>query len=430
MGYVGGNPKSEIRNGWVGGSSIGWLGGDYNPPMPYRSRRVPADLSLNRLAAARERIGAIPYDLTISNPTSCGISYPSDLFAALSNPRGLAYEPDPRGPMAARNVVAAGYKRWGATPNPRRIVLTVSTSEAYGFLFRLFCSPGEAILVPSPSYPLFEHLARLDGVDALTYALDGDSSWRIDFSTLEYCSGKVRAVVVVHPNNPTGSFVHPDDRRRLVTLCRERDWALIADEVFLPYPLDGGPGEGSTFAAEENCLCCTLGGLSKSLGLPQLKLAWIVVNGPEEHAEPALEGLDYVADAYLGVSTPVALALPQLLADGAPIREAIGDRCRSNLESLRSLVSEHPAVSLGPVGGGWNAVLRVPSVVSEEELCLQLLERRGVAVHPGHFFGFPGKGWLVISLLPSADPFAEGVRLLLDGVAQTLTLPRSGSGGG
>ena len=284
--------------------------------------------------------------------------------------------------------------------------------------------------MPSPSYPLFEHLARLDGVDALTYALDGDSSWRIDFSTLEYCSGKVRAVVVVHPNNPTGSFVHPDDRRRLVTLCRERDWALIADEVFLPYPLDGGPGEGSTFAAEENCLCCTLGGLSKSLGLPQLKLAWIVVNGPEEHVEPALEGLDYVADAYLGVSTPVALALPQLLADGAPIREAIGDRCRSNLESLRSLVSEHPAVSLGPVGGGWNAVLRVPSVVSEEELCLQLLERRGVAVHPGHFFGFPGKGWLVISLLPSADPFAEGVRLLLDGVAQTLTLPRSGSGGG
>ena len=134
------NPKSEIQNGWVGGSSIGWLGGDYNPPMPYRCRRVPADLSLNRLAAARERIGAIPYDLTISNPTSCGISYPSDLFAALSNPRGLAYEPDPRGPMAARNVVAAGYKRWGATPNPRRIVLTASTSEAYGFLFRLFLS--------------------------------------------------------------------------------------------------------------------------------------------------------------------------------------------------------------------------------------------------------------------------------------------------
>jgi aspartate/methionine/tyrosine aminotransferase len=405
-------------------------GGSYNLAMVYRSRRVPADLSLNRLAAARERIGTIPYDLTISNPTASGISYPSALLAVLSDSRGLAYEPDPRGPMATRNAVAATYKQWGATPDPRRIVLTASTSEAYGFLFRLFCDPGEAILVPFPSYPLFEHLARLDGIDAPTYALDGDVGWRIDFPTLESCSAQVRAVVVVHPNNPTGSFVHPDDRLRLIALCRERDWALIADEVFLPYPLDGGPGEGSTFAAEDNCLCCTLGGLSKSLGLPQLKLAWIVVTGPEELVEPALEGLNYVSDAYLSVSTPVALALPELLAGGESICEALGDRCRSNLGSLRRLVSAHPAVSLGPVGGGWNAVLRVPAVLSEEELCLHLLERRGVAVHPGHFFGFRGTGRLVISLLPPAEQFAEGVHLLLDGVAQTLTLPHSGSGGG
>ena len=403
--------------------------GRYNSPMPYRSRRVPADLSLNRLAAARARIGAIPFDLTISNPTMCGISYPPDLLAGLADPRGLGYEPDPRGSMATRKAVAAEYERWGATPDPRHIVLTASTSEAYGFLFRLFCDPGEAVLVPSPSYPLFEHLARLDGIEASTYTLDGDASWRIDFPTLESCPELVRAVVVVHPNNPTGSFVHPDDRRRLIALCRERDWALIADEVFLPYPLDGGPGEGSTFAAEEDCLCCTLGGLSKSLGLPQLKLAWIVVTGPDELVERTLDGLDYVADAYLPVSTPVALAAPKLLADGAPIRKAIANRCRSNLATLHSLVSEHPAVSLVPAGGGWSSVLRVPSVLGEEELCLQLLENRGVAVHPGHFFGFSGKGWLVISLLPPADRFAEGVRHLLDGIAETLRR-RSGSDGG
>jgi len=401
----------------------------YNLPMPHRSNRVPVDLSLNRLATARKRIGAIPFDLTISNPTACGIAYPAELLAGLADPRGLDYDPDPRGPMTARKAVAAEYEQCGVSPDPRHIMLTASTSEAYGFLFRLFCSPGEAVLVPSPSYPLFEHLASLDGIDAPTYDLDGDSGWHIDFSSLESCSADVRAVVVVHPNNPTGSFVPPDDRRQLVGLCRKRDWALIADEVFLPFPLDGGPGEGSSFATEEDRLCCTLGGLSKNLGLPQLKLAWIVMTGPEEIVEAALEGLDYVADAYLGVSTPVALALPQLLADGAPIREAIRKRCRSNLESLRSLVSEYPAVSLGPVGGGWNAVLRVPSVLSEEELCLQLLERRGVAVHPGHFFGFQSKGWLVISLLPPTDQFTEGVRLLLDGVGQTLTPPHSGSGG-
>jgi len=406
-----------------------WAGGRYNPPMVHRSKRVPADLSLNRLAEAREQIGTIPYDLTISNPTTCGINYPPDLLAGLADLRGLTYEPDPRGPAAARNAVAAEYERWGATPDPGQIVLTASTSEAYGFLFRLFCDPGDAVLVPSPSYPLFEHLARLEGIEAATYALDGDAGWRIDFSTLESCPAQVRAVVVVHPNNPTGSFVHPDDRERLVALCRDRNWALIADEVFLPYPLDGGPGEGTTFAAVEDCLCCTLGGLSKSLGLPQVKLAWVVVTGPGELVEHALAGLDYVADAYLSVSTPMALAAPQLLDGGRPIREAIADRCRSNLAGLRSLVSEHPAISLIPVGGGWSAVLQVPTVIAEDELCLRLLEQQRVGVHPGRFFGFPSESWLVISLLPPVEHFSEGARLLLDAVAEIL-MPHSGSGGG
>ena len=388
--------------------------------MPHRSRRVPADLSLNRLAEARAGIGEVGFDLTVSNPTACGISYPSDLLAGLADPRGLAYKPDPRGPRAARDAVAAGYEQWGATPEPRRIVLTASTSEAYGFLFRLFCDPGDAVLVPSPSYPLFDHLARLDGIEAPTYALDGNAGWRIDFSTLESCPAQVRAVVVVHPNNPTGSFVHPDDRERLVALCRERDWALIADEVFLPYPLDGGPGEGTTFATVENCLCCTLGGLSKSLGLPQLKLAWVVVTGPEELVEFALDGLDYVADAYLSVSTPAALALPSILTAATPVHDAIADRCRTNLEILRHLASDHGAMTLGPVGGGWSAVLRVPAVISEEELCLRLLEQRKTAVHPGRFFGFADDGRLVLSLLPQLDVFSEGVRRMLDEIENTI----------
>jgi aspartate/methionine/tyrosine aminotransferase len=395
--------------------------------MVHLSRRVPEDLSFNRLAEARTRIGEIPFDLTVSNPTACGLPYPPDLLSDLALPRGLVYEPDPRGPIAARNAVAAEFERWGATPNPQRVVLTSSTSEAYGFLFRLFCDPGDAVLVPSPSYPLFEHLAALDGIKAQPYALDADAGWRVNFPDLEDNPAQVRAVVVVHPNNPTGSFLHPDDRERLVALCRERDWALIADEVFLPYPLDGGPGEEKTFAAVEECLCCTLGGLSKSLGLPQLKLAWIMVTGPEELVAPTLDALDYVTDAYLSVSFPVALAAPQLLADGVPLREAIRNRCLSNLETLRKMVAEHPAVFLAPVGGGWSAVLRVPSVIEQEELCLRLLER-GVAINPGYLFGFPGDGWFSISLLPPVDQFADGIRLLLDFLAEGLML-HSGSDG-
>jgi aspartate/methionine/tyrosine aminotransferase len=389
--------------------------------MPHRSRRIPSDLSLNRLAEARNRIGDIPYDLRISNPTACGIPYPPDLLAGLSDTRGLGYEPDPRGPLMARNAVAAEYERWGATPNPEHIALTASTSEAYAFLFRLFCDPGDAVLVPSPSYPLFEHLARLDGIKAPTYTLDGDAGWRVDFPTLASCPARVRAVVVVHPNNPTGSYVHPDDRERLTALCAERDWALIADEVFLPYPLDGGPGEGQTFAAVEDCLCCSFGGLSKSLGLPQFKIAWIVVTGPEELVQPALDGLDFVADTYLSVSTPIAAALPTLFAAGAPVHDAIADRCRENLETLRRLVSDHGALTLAPVGGGWSAVLRVPSVIGEEDLCLRLLQERGVAVHPGHFFGFADDGRLVLSLLPQTEVFSDGVRGVLEEIEKTIT---------
>jgi aspartate/methionine/tyrosine aminotransferase len=393
--------------------------------MVYRSRRVPADLSHNRLAEARANLGEIPFDLTTSNPSACGLPYPADLLSSLADSRGLSYEPDPRGPLEARRVIAAQYEEWSTSFDPDRVVMTASTSEAYSYLFRLFCNPDDAILVPSPSYPLFAHLAALDGIEAAAYRLDHEVGWRIDFSSLEKAIDKVRAVVVVHPNNPTGSFVHPADRERLIATCRDRDWAIIADEVFLPYPLEGGPGQDTTFATVDGCLCCTLGGLSKSLGLPQLKLAWMLVTGPDERVEPVLDGLDYVADAYLSVSTPSALALASLFARGRSVSLAILERCRANLSTLRELVSGHPEVSVGPVAGGWSAVVRVPSVLDDEELCLKLLVDRGLAVHPGGPFGFPGQGWLSLSLLPPSDVFSMGSRLMLDTVAETIT-PRSG----
>ena len=388
--------------------------------MAFRSRRVPEDLSVNRLAAARTRLGEIPFDLTLSNPTNCGIPYPPDLLQGLADPRGLGYEPDPRGPLPARTAIAAGYRQWGVEVDQNRIILTASTSEAYSFLFRLLANRGDSILVPAPSYPLFEHLARLDGVETRTFDLNLDDGWRIDFSTMDLQGECVRAVIVVHPNNPTGSFVHPDDRERLAALCRNRGWALIADEVFLPYQLEGGPGNDTSFADIRDCLCFTLGGLSKSIGLPQLKLAWIVVSGPGGDVEGALEGLEFIADAYLPVSTPVALAAPQLLTEGAAVREAILARCRVNLETLHRLAADHPSVDVLPVGGGWSAVLRVPAVIGDEELCLRLLEDCGVAVHPGQLFGFRIAGWLVTSLLPPVGPFTEGARLMLDLVAETL----------
>jgi alanine-synthesizing transaminase len=407
------NPKSEIRK------SI-QLDTHYNPPMAFRSRRIPRDLSLNRLAAARARMGEIPFDLTLGNPTACGIPYPPDLLQGLADPRGLRYAPDPRGPLPARMAIAVGYRQWGVEVDPNRMILTASTSEAYSFLFRLLADPGDSILVPAPSYPLFDHLARIDGVETRSFDLNLDEGWRIDFSTLDRQEEGVRAVIVVHPNNPTGSFVHPEDRDRLVALCRDRGWALIADEVFLPYRLEGGPGNGASFADIRDCLCFTLGGLSKSVGLPQLKLAWIVASGPDGDVEAALEGLEFIADAYLPVSTPVALAAPQLLTEGEASREAILARCRVNLGTLHQLAADHPSVDVLPVGGGWSAVLRVPAVIGEEELCLRLLEDCGVAVHPGSLFAFRSAGWLVTSLLPPVRPFAEGARLMFDLVTETL----------
>jgi hypothetical protein len=381
--------------------------------------RTPADLRPNRLARAR---AARPprHDLTLSNPTRCGIRYPPDLLAPLADPRGLVYRPEPRGLPAARRAVARELARHGAAVDPARVVLTASTSEAYTFLIKLLCAPGETVLVPTPSYPLFEQLARVEAVTALPYRLDPDAGWRLDLHEFAEAPETVRAVVVVHPNNPTGSFVHPDDADALEALCARRGWALIADEVFLDYPLDGGPGAARTFAGRRHALTFTLGGLSKSVGLPQLKLAWIAASGPRRLVGPALERLDYVADTFLSVATPVQLALSQLLRRGGTVRRAILARCRGNLRTLRRLARRLPAVDVPPVGGGWSAVLRFPAVVGEEELALELLRRDRVTVHPGYFFDFPRDGVLILSLLPEPASFQAGVDRLVARLARRL----------
>lgn len=385
------------------------------------SLRVPADLAPNRLARARAARGPLPYDLTQSNPTTVGLPYPRGLLEPLGDPRGLCYRPQPRGLPSARRAVAAEFARHGATVDPARVVLTASTSEAYAFLFKLLCAPGEAVLVPSPSYPLFEQLARVEAVTALPYQLDAEAGWRPDLHALARAPEAVRVLIVVHPNNPTGSFVHPSDADDLEALCARRGWALIADEVFLDYPLEGGAGADTTFARRRRALTFTLGGLSKSVGLPQLKLAWIAVSGPRRLVAPALERLDYVADTFLSVATPVQLALPALLRRGRAVRRAILARCRGNLRTLRELVRRLPAVDVPPVGGGWSAVVRVPAVVGEEELALELLRHDRVAVHPGYFFDFPRDGVLVISLLPKPASFRAGVSRLIARLARRLT---------
>lgn len=384
--------------------------------------RVPGDLSANRITRAL-RATTPRYDLTVSNPTEVGLDHAPAVLTSLGDPAGLRYRPDPRGLRVTREAVAGEFARLGARVDADRIVLTASTSEAYAFLFKVLAEPGDEILVPTPSYPLFEHLARLEGVRAVPYRLEADAAWRIDLATVAASGAQVRAIVVVHPNNPTGSFIHPDDRAALAGLCRERGWALIADEVFLDYPLDGGGGCIASFASETRCLTFTLGGLSKSAALPQLKLAWIATSGPAELAAAALDRLEFIADTFLSVGTPVALAAPDLIAAGTAVRDRVLSRCRANLAALRTAVAGFAAVEVLPVGGGWSVVMRVPAIVADEELIVELLERDGVAVFPGYFFDIPRDGYLVLSLLPRPGVFAEGIGRLLARVTEIVARP-------
>lgn len=379
------------------------------------SRRIPPQLEPNALARAvaglRER-GVPITDLTSSNPTRADIAYPDHLLAPLADAAALRYDPHPFGLPAARAAVAADHARRGVTIDPAHVVLTASTSEAYSWLFKLLCDAGDAVLVPQPSYPLFEHLTALEGVRAQPYGLEYHGRWSVDVASLLAAPERTRALLVVSPNNPTGSYVTVEELAALTALCRERRWALVADEVFADYPLDAGEPI-TDIAARTDVLTFSLAGLSKSVGLPQLKLAWIVVGGPAAARDASLASLELVADSYLSVATPVQVAAPHLLRAGAPVREAIHQRIRLNLDALRAAGRGFPSCEVLRTEGGWSAVVRVPATRREETLVLDLLERERILVHPGFFFDFPREAYLVVSLLPPPAMFADACARLL-----------------
>ena len=378
---------------------------------------MPANLAPNRLTEALRSLHASReplIDLTESNPTRAGFDYPPDLLAPLADPRGLRYAPSPLGSMEARRAVAADYQRQGVTVPPERVVLTASTSDSYSLLFKLLADTGDEVLVPRPSYPLFDHLTRLDLVVTRHYDLDIHGSWSIDFSSLERAiTPRTRAVLVVSPNNPTGSFVTADELDRLAAICAPRDIAIIADEVFADYELEpGAASRAGRVATRRDVLSFALGGLSKSAGLPQVKLGWMAVGGPDSLVAEALERLELVCDTYLSVSTPVQLAAAELLHRGAAVRSQIAVRIVANYRALHTAVAGAPSCRVLPSEGGWYAVLQVPSLESEEDLVLRLLAD-GVLTHPGYFFDFPRGSFLIVSLLPPDASFADGVSRVL-----------------
>jgi aspartate/methionine/tyrosine aminotransferase len=382
------------------------------------SARVPSNLAPNRLTEAvgirrAERRPIV--DLTVSNPTQAGFAYPADLLASLGEARGLRYEPSPLGLTAARRAVAADFARQGLDVPSDRVVLTASTSDAYGTLFKLLADAGDDVLVPRPGYPLFDHLSRLDLVHARPYDLEYHGQWSIDFSSLEQaCTPRTRAVLVVSPSNPTGSYIRRDELDELAAFCAPRDIAIITDEVFADYELEPGVVAcAGRAAARQDVLSFSLGGLSKSIGLPQVKLGWFAVAGPQRLVTAALERIELVCDSYLPVSTPVQLAAAGLLARGALVRAQIAARVTANYRHARALATSSCRVLRSD--GGWYAVIQVPTLEPEEDLVLRLLTADGVLAHPGYFFDFQNGSHLVVSLLTEAADFAEGVGRIVHG---------------
>lgn len=381
------------------------------------SSRVPADLLPNRLAAALERCrneNRALTDLTESNPTRVGLHYPPQLLDALTSPAGLVYEPHALGLPSARQAVADDFTRRGHVIDPAHIALTASTSEAYSLLFKLLCDPGDEVLVPVPSYPLFEHLTRLDGVVARPYALEYHGAWSTDVTTLaREVTSKTRAVLVVNPNNPTGSYLKHPELEAICAICRDRSLALIGDEVFAEYVVEAESSRICSVLDQREVLTFALGGLSKSSGLPQMKLGWMAVAGPREPAEEALARLEVVCDMYLSVGTPVQQAAPLLLHESAAVRGQIRDRVRENYRRLLDMVVRHPSCNVLKVEGGWYAVMQIPAIQSEESLVVRLVEDDQILVHPGYFFDFPREAYLVVSLLPQPETFGRAMSTVL-----------------
>ncbi len=378
--------------------------------------RTKWNLAPNRLseALARHRAAGKPLlDLTVSNPTECGFVYDQRaILDALRNPAALQYEPAPRGLVPARQAVCQYYSGHGVAVGVDDIVLTTSTSEAYSYVFRLLCNPGDEILIPAPSYPLFDFLADIQDVKLVRYPLSYDHGWQIDLHAIEQAiTSRTRAVIVVHPNNPTGHFTKRAEVEKLNAVCATRELALIADEVFLDFILSAE--RPASFAGNPGALTFTLSGLSKICGLPQMKAAWLAASGPEELKSKALARLEVIADTYLSMNAPVQLAMPAFLSQRAAFQEQLMARVSRNLAELDRQLATQKVCARLQVEGGWYAVLRVPAARSDEDLALSLLQGAGVYVHPGHFYDFPRDGFLVVSLICEENELSKGLEGLL-----------------
>ncbi|MEQ1886411.1 MAG: pyridoxal phosphate-dependent aminotransferase [Bryobacteraceae bacterium] len=382
-------------------------------PFPSRVQWEEHPNALTRLLREKRNAGAEILDLTESNPTHAALDYPSgQILSALADPAAMQYDPNPSGLYSAREAVSRYYAGHGADVSPSRILLTASTSEAYAYLFKLLTSPGDEVLVPRPSYPLFEYLAAMEAVRVRQYPLRYDGAWHIDFAALGELAGeRTRAIVVVNPNNPTGSYLKKEEWWRLESFAAERNIAVLSDEVFADYSLLEDPDRVTTLVGACDALTFVMSGLSKVAGLPQMKLGWIVAAGPGHEA--AVPRLEWIADTFLSVSTPIQVALPRVLSASATVRQQIRIRTQTNLAILHKAVRQNTPCHVLPAEGGWYAVLRVPNTMSEEARAIELLAADNVLVQPGFFYDFESEAFLVLSLLTPAEIFSEGVRRIL-----------------
>jgi alanine-synthesizing transaminase len=380
--------------------------------------RTDWNLQPNRLAEALERhksSGRRLLDLSASNPTECGFTYDAPaIMRSLCSPASLQYHPDPKGLRSARQAVSDYYAAHDEQVSVEDIILTASTSEAYSFIFRLLCNPGDELLIPAPGYPLFDFLADVNDVKLTRYPLFYDQGWHIDTHALkEAITPHTRGVIVVHPNNPTGHFTKPEEIAQLNQICLTNKLTIVADEVFLDFSLGAAQ---KSFVANTGALTFTMSGVSKISGLPQMKFAWLVASGPTEEKREALARLEMIADTYLSLNAPIQLAAPVLLKQREPFQQQLLARVRSNLLELDSQLARNPQISRLVVEGGWYAVLRIPATRADEELAIELLEKFDVYLHPGHFYDFPGEGYLVVSLITPEDDFREGLRRALTSI--------------
>ncbi|HEX4427060.1 MAG TPA: pyridoxal phosphate-dependent aminotransferase [Terriglobales bacterium] len=383
------------------------------------SKRSDWSLTTNRFTDVQrdlQRTGREVLDLTVSNPTRAKFTYDANaILAALSNPNVMDYDPQPKGLLSARQAVVGYYLNHDASCNlsPESVVLTTSTSEGYSYVLRLLCNPDDEILVPKPSYPLFDFLGDLQDVKLVPYPLLYDHGWQIDFPSLEKAVTKrTRAIVLVNPNNPTGSYVSASEREVLNQFCNQHSLSLLADEVFLDYGLKEKPHP--SFITNQSALTFTLSGLSKISGLPQMKFSWVVTSGPPEMVAAALDRLEVIADTYLSMNAPIQMAAPIMIEQRKNIQPLLMDRVRTNLQEFDRQLAGQKTCQRLEVEGGWYAVLRVPATQSDEDLAIEILRQASVLVHPGHFFDFPSDGYLVLSLITPTEDFREGTRRFLE----------------